>query len=173
MPSEQPLIDVLFVLTPRSLLLDLAGPAEAFRLSNQHLKRAGKPARFRLRFTGARSELDSSVGLSLCGLEPYPTTWPAPTWVVLLGQPSEILRNHDHTLTDTANWLARSFAGPLADESPNHRLLTICSGTLLAARAGLLGTRQCTTHHEMLDELRAIAPAAQVGRRCDALAVRM
>ena len=41
-------------------------------------------------------------------------------------------------------------------------MLTICSGTLLAARAGLLGTRQCTTHHELLDALRVLAPRAQV-----------
>ena len=43
-----------------------------------------------------------------------------------------------------------------------HRLLTICSGTLLAARAGLLGRRRCTTHHELLSALRTLAPQAQV-----------
>ncbi len=40
--------------------------------------------------------------------------------------------------------------------------MTICSGALLAARAGLLATRRCTTHHELLDALRALAPRAQV-----------
>ena len=43
-----------------------------------------------------------------------------------------------------------------------HRLVTICSGTLLAARAGVLATRRCTTHHELLHMLRALAPQAQV-----------
>ena len=43
-----------------------------------------------------------------------------------------------------------------------HRLVTICSGTLLAARAGLLGSRRCTTHHELLHTLRGLAPQAQV-----------
>ena len=34
-------IDVLFLVLPDSLLLDLAGPAEAFRLANQQLRHAG------------------------------------------------------------------------------------------------------------------------------------
>lgn len=162
MPSDSPAIDVLFVLTPRSLLLDLAGPAETFRLANQHLLRARKPAQFRLRYTGARSGIESSVGLSVNGLEPFAKSWPAPTWVVLIGQPSEMLGEPDRTSVDTAQWLGQSFAVALADASAGHRLVTICSGTLLAARAGLLGRHRCTTHHEMLDELRRLAPAAQV-----------
>jgi transcriptional regulator GlxA family with amidase domain len=42
------------------------------------------------------------------------------------------------------------------------RLVTICSGTLLAARAGLLDQRRCTTHHDLLAELRKLAPRAHV-----------
>jgi len=161
-PSDAQPIDILFVLTSRSLLLDLAGPAEAFRLSNQQLKRLGRPARFKLRFAAARSELDSSVGLTVKGLEPLPVSWPTPTWVVLLGQPSEILGSPDRVMAETLQWLGNSFAEPLADESCGHRLVTICSGSLLAARAGLLGVHRCTTHHETLDQLRRLAPTAQV-----------
>ena len=40
--------------------------------------------------------------------------------------------------------------------------MTICSGTLLAACAGLLGGRRCTTHHELLHTLRVLAPLAKV-----------
>ena len=36
LPEGDP-VDVLFVVTPRALLLDLAGPAEALRLANRHL----------------------------------------------------------------------------------------------------------------------------------------
>jgi len=43
-------IDVLFVIVPHSLLLDIAGPAEAFRLANQHRGLRGLPPRFRLRY---------------------------------------------------------------------------------------------------------------------------
>jgi transcriptional regulator GlxA family with amidase domain len=38
----------------------------------------------------------------------------------------------------------------------------VCSGALLAADAGLLAGRQVTTHHELLDDLQALAPTARV-----------
>lgn len=154
-------VDVLFVLAPRALLLDLAGPAEALRLANQHLVRAGAPERFHLRFTGPSARLASSVGLPLAELEPLPATLPRPTWLVLVGQPSETLDRPDAGTQEVVRWLRRDIAPRLA-EDPSHRLLTICSGTLLAARADLLGTRRCTTHHDLVDTLRGLAPRAQV-----------
>jgi transcriptional regulator GlxA family with amidase domain len=51
---------------------------------------------------------------------------------------------------------------PLAAADCPHRLVTICSGTLLAARAGLLDNRRCTTHHDLIGLLRTLAPRAQV-----------
>ena len=35
------MIDVVFLVLPDTLLLDIAGPAEAFRLANQALRRRG------------------------------------------------------------------------------------------------------------------------------------
>ena len=61
-----------------------------------------------------------------------------------------------------AQWLNRTLHAPLRAANTPHRLLTICSGTLLAARAGLLANRRCTTHHELLRALRVLAPQAQV-----------
>ena len=58
-------------------------------------------------------------------------------------------------------WLRRRREELRSEQSP-HRLVAICSGTLLAARAGLLGHRSCTTHHELLDVLRTAAPSARV-----------
>lgn len=155
-------IDVLFVLAPRALLLDLAGPAEALRLANQHLMRRGEPARFRLRYAGPAERIDSSVGLPLAGLEPLPPALARPSWIVLVGQPSETLARPQAGTRDVAQWLKQRIAPLLADPQAGHRLVTICSGTLLAARAGLLGARRCTTHHDLLDTLRALAPQAQV-----------
>jgi transcriptional regulator GlxA family with amidase domain len=40
--------------------------------------------------------------------------------------------------------------------------MTICSGALLAARAGLLDGYSCTTHHAECGELAALAPQAKV-----------
>ena len=76
------LIDLLFVIAPHSLLLDIAGVAEAFRLANLHRETRGLPPRFRLRFSGPLANVRSSVGLELGGLEPLPQRLTTPTWVV-------------------------------------------------------------------------------------------
>ena len=55
-------IDLLFVIAPHSLLLDIAGPAEAFRLANLHRAARRLPPRFRLRFAGPSAKAPTSVG---------------------------------------------------------------------------------------------------------------
>lgn len=163
------MIDVVFLVLPDTLLLDLAGPAEAFRLANQALRRRGRAPAFRMRHIGPRPQTASSVGLMLGGLEPLPAGFdPAqPTWLVLLGRPGEV----DEVVGATPDWLAaRDWLGrvvaprltPPGTPAGALKLLTVCSGALLAADAGLLAGRQATTHHELLDGLRRLAPAAKV-----------
>jgi transcriptional regulator GlxA family with amidase domain len=154
-------IDCLFVIAPHSLLLDIAGPAEAFRLANLHRERRGQAPRFRLRFAGPVATPPTSVGLPLASLEPLPDRLDGPTWVVLVGQPAADLARVTPPVAAIAQWLKRLLEPVLVGESP-HRIVAICSGALLAARAGLIGGRRCTTHHELLQDLRALAPRAQV-----------
>jgi transcriptional regulator GlxA family with amidase domain len=156
------LIDLVFVIAPHSLLLDIAGPAEAFRLANLHRHARGQPPRFRLRFAGPVPTLTTSVGLGLVDLEPLPEQLSSPTWVVLVGQPSAQLGRVTPAIAATAQWLRRMFGESRLGADPPHRVVGICSGALLAARAGLLDSRRCTTHHELLSQLRALAPRAQV-----------
>ncbi len=52
-------------------------------------------------------------------------------------------------------WLAR--VGPQAAWR-----MTVCSGALLAGRAGWLEGRACTTHHDLIERLRQANPAAKV-----------
>lgn len=156
-----PALDVLFLVLPDTLLLDLAGPAEAFRLANQQLQRAGRPPAFRLRYVGPLPEVESSVGLALSRIEPLPGTLPARCWVAVLGRPGsapEVVRRQRPWLS-ARDWLGRVVAPQMGRGAT---LLTVCVGALLAADAGLVGTRCVTTHHELLDELAALAPAATV-----------
>jgi len=158
-------IDVLMLVQPHSLLLDLAGPAEAFRLANQALQRQGKAPAFRLRFVAARPSSESSVGLQLAGLEALPEALAPQSWLVLVGcrstLPGETPPDSQALADQLAGqrWLAQQGRVLLQG---GGRVLTVCSGALLAAGAGLLDRRRCTTHHELLDELRRAAPRAQV-----------
>lgn len=162
-------VDVLFLVLPQTLLLDLAGPAEAFRLANQQRERQGLPPAFRLRYVSPEPRVTSSTGLGLGPLEPLPPLSGAqPTWVLLLGRPGtapQVVDRQDAWLT-ARDWLGRQMpallAAPPPGSPPSHRLITVCAGALLAADAGLLHRREVTTHHEMLDELAALAPTATV-----------
>jgi transcriptional regulator GlxA family with amidase domain len=155
-------IDLLFIIALHSLLLDVAGPAEAFRLADLHRERRGLPPRFRLRFAGPESRATTSVGLAVAELEPLPRALSAPTWVVLAGQPTARLHPVPAAITTIAKWLKATLRDPLRAADTPHRVVGICSGALLAARAGLCADRQCTTHHELLATLRGLEPAAEV-----------
>lgn len=157
-------VHVLFVVLPDSLLLDVGGPAEAFRLANAQLAARGQPPAFNLCFVGPEASTPSSVGLTLAGLQPLPEQLATPSWVVLVGRPGSALQvvRHQRPWLAARHWLAQVVAPALAEPGSSHRLLTVCSGALLAADAGLLAGRQVTTHHELLDELTTLAPAARV-----------
>ncbi len=159
------MIPVLFVLLPDTLLLDLAGPAETFRLANRHLLARKRRAAFELRFVGTQAEQTSSVGLALTNIEPLPTLLPPQSWLVLLGQTSDGLKaslsGHNPAWLATRDWLNQQRPRLLQAEA-EHTLITVCSGAVLAADAGLLIDCRCTTHHELLDRLQALAPSAEV-----------
>ncbi len=150
---------------PETLLLDLAGPAEAFRIANQQLARRGLPPAFHLRFIGPSADALTSVGLQVAGLEPLPAVLAPGSWVVLLGRSGlqdALPRIQRNGWLPARHWLTKVVAPALEAGSSSHRLLTVCVGALLAADAGLVGKRKLTTHHELLATLTGLAPHAQV-----------
>lgn len=162
MHDQKAPIDILFVIAPHSLLLDIAGPAEAFRLVNTRHAELGKGPQFRLRFAGPTASIPTSVGLPISQLEPLPAAFATATWVVLVGQPTVHVLRTTPEVVAIAHWLGRVLRPQLESADSAHRLLTVCSGTLLAARSGLLNGRRCTTHHDLLDSLRSRAPRVSV-----------
>lgn len=156
--AEAP-IHVFFALQAHSLVTDWAGPAEALRIANQLLLQQGRPPRFVPHFVGARTQAVTSVGVAVCGLQPLPdpASLPPRSWIVLVGLTGMRIAVDNDEARELLDWLAglRLAAG-------GTELLTVCAGTLLAAHAGLLRGRRVTTHHHHLDELRQVAPDAEV-----------
>ncbi len=151
-------VQVCFVLQDDSLVLDWAGPAEALRLASLEITALKLDvAPFALRFVGSRAEANGSVGIQLQALEPLPEALPTGSWIILVGRTSAAEARSKAEQRELVAWLAR-----LAPGREGLRLVTVCSGALLAARAGLLGGRRATTHHQHLDDLARLAPRCTV-----------
>ncbi len=167
--SDPVVVPVLVVVPPRALLLDIAGPVEALRRAN--LEQTA--VRFDVRHVAPRATVLSSIGLELASLSPLPETLADGSWIVLAGSVADILGqetrdgNGDAPKIDAVDeqaivdWLAR-MVKTNAEGRHFHRIISICSGALLAARAGFLDGRDCTTHHSSTAELAALAPTARV-----------
>ena len=142
--------EIYFVLPPSLLLLDLAGPADAFRVAAQ------LGADFRLNFVGAAADVGTSLGLPLGGLAPLPEALPDGALVLVPGSTPSAEAYALPAARRIVAWLAarRREAGV--------RWAGICSGSLLLAEAGLFDGRACTSHHTLLERLRGLAPAARV-----------
>ena len=152
------ILPVYVVTPPRVLLLDVAGPIEVLRKAN--LEQAD--VRFSVAYVGPQAEVCSSIGMALSGIAPLPASLEDGAMVVIAGSADEPMNAPRRDLAAEAeaeqaivDWLRRAIR-------PGIRLVTICSGALLAARAGLLDGYHCTTHHGTVAELRRLAPKALV-----------
>ncbi|HWV20513.1 MAG TPA: helix-turn-helix domain-containing protein [Devosia sp.] len=150
-------IPTYVVLPARTLLLDVAGPVEALRYAN----RLQKEVQFDVRYIGTLPEVTTSIGLKISGIGPLPETIEQGAMVILSGHTEEPMSaGHPPDPPDAGSeqaiaWLRRVVA-------PETLLVSICSGALLAAKAGLLDGVSCTTHFSDCGELAAVAPTAKV-----------
>ncbi|MBC7311764.1 MAG: DJ-1/PfpI family protein, partial [Rhizobium sp.] len=146
-------IPVYVVLPPHTLLMDVAGPVEVLRYANSEQDEI----LFDCHFVAAHAEQTTSIGLTLANLEPLPERLPDGAYVVISGSmgavpdPSSVAAER----AEIARWLGHVVM-------PGITLVTVCSGALLAASAGLLDGHACTTHADCIDDLRRLAPTAQV-----------
>lgn len=142
--------DVWFVMLPGVLTLDLTGPAETFSRAREH---------FSLHYVGPEPAVMTSLDLTMSNIKPLPDRLPPGSLLVLPGVTNSIRQFDTPQAEMVRRWLTRQ-------QPALHRgdisLVCICSGALLAARAGLLHGVQCTTHHDVLARLKAAAPGAVV-----------
>lgn len=150
-------VPVHVVVPPRALLLDIAGPVEVLRKAN--LEQAA--IRYDVTYIGPSPVVRSSVGLDLAGIVPLPAALPGDGLVVFSGAADAPLGPPGDARTEAAAEAAIvGWAGSAI--RPGMRVVSICSGALLAGRAGLLDGHDCTTHHAAIADLRRAAPRARV-----------
>jgi transcriptional regulator GlxA family with amidase domain len=154
-PTEIP---VFVVVPPRVLLLDVAGPMEVLRKAN--LEQAA--VRFVVAYIGPSPSAHSSIGLGVTGISALPEHLPEGALVVIAGSADLPLGNATTSRKDDAVLEAEIVAWLKRAIRPGVRLASICSGALLAARAGLLDGHECTTHHGTIVELARLAPFARI-----------
>lgn len=142
---------VLFAILPELVLLDVAGAGEAFRIAEREA-----PGSYQLRFVSTQSTVRAAVGLHLNKLEPLPAHVPDHSVIVVTGVTSKGLSLDSAPATALVRWLKRTM------ENETITLLCVCAGALLAAKAGLLERRECTTHHHHIDDLTRLEPTATV-----------
>lgn len=153
------IVPMIVVVPPNALLLDLAGPMEVLRKANL----VQQAVHFSVRYVGASANVISSIGLALCDIAPLPHTLPLGAMVVISGCADEPLvvdgsppsPRDSKAETEIVAWLRDTV-------QPGTKLITICSGALFAAKAGLLEGYSCTTHHANIADLRKLAPTATV-----------
>jgi transcriptional regulator GlxA family with amidase domain len=150
MPSVTPTQIIYFLILPELLMVDLAGPADAFlfanRRSDQHL--------FELRYISPVQNPTTSLGLTLHAIAPLPETVEDEAWIIL---PGTLCHRFD---ANTAS--AKAAIAWLKKTRHQQRIICICAGALIAAHAGLLSHKHATTHHSHLDEMREIDPSIAV-----------
>jgi transcriptional regulator GlxA family with amidase domain len=155
-------IPVFVVVPPRLLLLDIAGPLEVLRQAN----RVQDAVRFEVLYVGPQSTLQTSIGVTLSAIAPLPKELNDGAWVVLAGDVEQVMECAGKTAPEKSagdeeaeqaivNWLKETIR-------PGHKLISICTGALALARAGLLDGYACTTHYLSYEELAEIAPKARV-----------
>jgi transcriptional regulator GlxA family with amidase domain len=141
---------VWFLVVPRTGVLDVAGPWEVLGHANDVLGRVA----YALEAVGPSAPAARTRhGLVLHGLRPLPRGGARlPDLAIVAGAPRAPLAGEQAPLV---RWLARHGA-----RIP--RLVSICTGALVLAAAGLLDGRRATTHWLALDELAARYPAVRV-----------
>ena len=141
--------NVAILIFPDVELLDFCGPFEVFSVAG----RKSTPPVFQV-YTVAESTAPittAPIGLSV---NPYYdlADCPRPDLLLVPGGMGTRKEMHNPVLLD---WVRRTAAEA-------ELVLSVCTGALVLARAGLLDGLEATTHHGALDLLREVAPKTVV-----------
>ena len=131
-------------------LLDFAGPMEVFTAADE-LSRGERFEVFTVSPTG--QTVRTANGLRVLPDHPMEASPPFDLLVVPGGFGTRALLKDETVLS----WIARSAAGA-------EIVMSVCTGSLLLGKLGLLDGLRVTTHHEVVALLERLAPRATVVR---------
>jgi transcriptional regulator GlxA family with amidase domain len=130
-------------------VLDYAGPYEVFNVAGEQTS----PAAFTVQSVGVSPRPAGRGGFEVVPVCQYPEAPPADILVIPGGLGTRALMRDQSLLA----WIA----GRAAE---SELVMTVCTGALVAAAAGLLDGLPVTTHHGAYRELEEAAPTANVVR---------
>jgi len=136
---------------PDAQLLDVTGPLQVFASANDHLEMAGNPRPYEVLLVGRGSEIRTSSGVVLATAALPPGTVALDT-VIVPGGWGVNIACEDRALVE---WIARRSAEA-------RRTVSVCSGAMLLATAGLLDGRRAATHWGRCAELAGKFPLVRV-----------
>jgi len=140
--------NLAILIFPDVEVLDFCGPFEVFSVANRFID----PAAFNV-FTVAKTPgaVITHNGLSV---QPHflPTDCPKPDILLVPGGRGTRTEMHDPVVID---WITDAAGGA-------ELVLSVCTGSLLLAKAGLLDGLEATTHHGALDLLKEMAPSTTI-----------
>jgi len=129
----------VYFLIPHNIhLLDLSGSVQVF----QEAADLGAP--YTIRFIGDQARINSSAGLGLTGITPFAKVKVQATDIVIV--PGCSVASIDRAPRAMLEWVATCYQKGIT-------LCSICTGAFLLAKAGVLNSKECTTHWRYTDEL--------------------
>ena len=149
--------NIAILILPDVQLLDVAGPTDVFHTANEILKKVGYGAPYQLHYLSAlKSEtVTSNSGIKLqCDASIFNITTPIDT-LIIAGTHPNLFENLDET---AYTWLKQIYPQV-------NRLASICVGTFLMAKSGLLKNKTVTTHWKYAGLLKSMYPEIHVDAR--------
>lgn len=143
---------VVFLALPRTQMLDLTGPHDAF--SQVETITSSKPANYKLEVvsgTKKKNLVTGTNGLKLIADMPYHELTGSVDTLIVVG--GDVML--DPFEPDLIEWLKRT-------AKKSRRVCSICTGSFLLGAAGLLDGRKATTHWAYCDRFAQMFPEIQV-----------